>query len=193
MDGLDRLHSDIRAVRAQLPDAHRLLLDELRVQDKLVVRWPEEIRDLYATLLHKPPTPSALAGAAAVWLHRLRTVAFNAGLLLQARAGLTDASARALVAQVAWHEYGHALSLTRATKEHRDRGPELLELLPPGLRQAIDFPGRYRRSEVLDEIVATLYSVLMDNVRADGYVQPEYLHPEVFAVFEEIVPWPRTR
>jgi hypothetical protein len=75
---------------------------------------------------------------------------------------LDEPSRRAVVARVAWHEYGHALSVTRATREHRERGPELLALLPAGLRETIDYPGRYRTSQVFDEVVATIYSSSWD-------------------------------
>jgi hypothetical protein len=192
-DDLDWLSSDIRAAREVLPTEHRRLLDELRVQEKVVIDWPREVIDLYKTLLATPPDRSTVDGAAAVWLDELRTVAFNGSLFRRAAAGLDAPTRHLVVARVAWHEYGHALSVTRATRDHRDRGPELLTLLPAGLREAIDYPGRYRRSQVFDEIIATLYSVLVGRVRSDGYVRPEYLHPHVFAAFQEVIPWPRTR
>jgi hypothetical protein len=189
---LEWLFSDIQTARRGLPSEHRRLLDDLRAQKKVVTDWPAEVLDLYETLLETPPKPTALDGAAAVWLNGLRIVAFNGPLLQRAALGLDDPTRRVIVARITWHEYGHALSVTRATKEHRDRGPELLELLPAGLRGAIDYPGRYRRSEIFDEIIATLYSVLVGRVRTDGYVQPKYLHPHVFAAFQEVIPWPRT-
>jgi hypothetical protein len=60
------------------------------------------------------------------------------------------------------------------------------------MREAIDYPGRYRASQVFDEIMATLYSMLIGRVPTNGYIRPEFLHPDVFATFEEVFPWPPT-
>lgn len=145
---------------------------------------------MYRTLRETPPTTAQLANAAAVWLDGLRTVAFNAALLDQATAGLDEQHRRATIAAIAWHEYGHALSLTRATADQRKTGPRLFELLSQGLRDAIDYPGGYRQSELFDEIIAGVYTQLVHRVRSHGYLPPESLHPEVFSAFKEVIPWP---
>jgi hypothetical protein len=191
-DESERLLREIRAARSALPIAHQELLDELRVQEITVTEWPVGAVDLYATLREPTPSEAELDGAAAAWLHELRTVVFNAHLLLQAVGGLDDASRRTVISSIAWHEYGHALSVTRAGPERRDHGLHLLTLLPAGMREAIDYPGRYRASQVFDEIMATLYSMLIGRVPANGYIRPEFLHPDVFATFEEVFPWPPT-
>jgi hypothetical protein len=152
---LEWLFSDIRAARGSLPIHHRRLLEDLRVQEKVVTDWPAEVLDLYETLLETPPRPTALDGAAAVWLNGLRTVAFNGPLLQRAALGLDDPTRRLVVARIAWHEYGHALSVPR--------------------------------HDLVEDFAAAV-----GHVRTDGYVQPEYLHPRVFAAFQEVIPWPRT-
>jgi hypothetical protein len=192
-DDLQILLKEIRAARAALPAEHRELLDQLGVQETAIDDWPDGLIDLYATLREPTPTPQELDGAAATWLNGLRTVAFNAAAVLHVARDLDEPSRRTIVARIAWHEYGHALSLTRATREHRERGPELLALLPEGLRETIDYPGRYRTSQVFDEIVATIYSVIVGRVRSDGYFRPTYLHADVFAAFQEVIPWPQTQ
>ncbi|MCW2983033.1 MAG: hypothetical protein JWR63_603 [Conexibacter sp.] len=189
-DDAERLLVAIRDARAALPANHRHLLDQLRLQEVAVEAWPRGVINLYATLREPAPSPDALDGAAAVWLDGLRTVAFNVQLLQRAVDGLNASTRRTVVAQVAWHEYGHALSVVRATPEHRRRGIQLLALLPDAVRAAIDYPGRYRTSQVFDEIIATLYALLVGRVRTAGYVRPEYLHPDVFAAFKEVIPWP---
>jgi hypothetical protein len=106
--------------------------------------------------------------------------------------GLDPPTRRLLLHGIAWHEYGHALSVTRATREHRERGPALLLLLPEGLRETIHYPGRYRTDQVFDEVIANVYALLVGRVQGDGYSPPAYLHPAVFSAFEEVIPWPQT-
>jgi hypothetical protein len=157
-----------------------------------VDNWPAAVVDLYRTLREQPPSPATLDGATAVWLGgSLRIVAFNAPAVRLAITGLNATTRKTVIALVAWHEYGHALSVARATAEHRRRGPDLLALVPASVQAAIDYPGRYRASEVFDELIATLYAMLVGRVRTDGYVQPEYLHPDVLAAFQEVIPWPQ--
>jgi phage tail protein X len=191
-DDLQRLLKEIQAARAALPPEHRELLDQLGVQEAAIDDWPDGVIDLYATLREPTPTPQELQGAAATWLNELRTVAFNAPAVLHVSRDLDEPSRRTIVARIAWHEYGHALSVTRATHEHRKRGPELLALLPEGLQETIDYPGRYRTNQVFDEIVATIYSVIVGRVRDNGYFCPHYLHADIFDAFREVIPWPRT-
>jgi hypothetical protein len=183
----------VRRARARLPAAHRALLDELRTQEAAIDHWPGGVQDLYRSIGQAPPPAPALVGAAAVWLDGLRTVVFNAALLHETCLGLTDEARGELIASIAWHEYGHALSLARSTPEQRDRGEQLLARLPEGMRAAIDYPGSYRRSEVFDEIMATVYAVMIARVRTHGYGVPAFLHPDVVHEFMEVIPWPPSR
>ncbi len=180
----------IRAARALLPAGHRQLLNAIGVQEGLVQRWTDDVIAMYATLREPTPTVSSLNGAAAAWLHELRTVVFNAQLFDQVLHGLDAPSRDSFIRSVAWHEYGHALSVVRAGREQRQQGLQLLALLPEPMREAIDYPGRYRTSQVFDEIMATLYALLVDRVRISGYSPPDFLHPDVFAAFKEVYPWP---
>lgn len=189
----DSVLAIVRNARAALPSSHRALLDQLGVQEKAVDDWPGEVQALYRTILEVPPREGDLANAVAVWLDRLRVVAFNAPLLQQATIGLSRQARAAAIAAVAWHEYGHALSITRSTREQRQDGVRLLNLLPPGMAQSIDYPGGYRRAAVFDEVIATVYVALIDSVRTAGYGCPDYLHEDVFRAFKEVVPWPPTQ
>jgi hypothetical protein len=191
-DDPELLMSEIQAARAVLPERHRALLDELGVQETTIDAWPEHVLDLYRTLKAPTPARAVLIGAAAVYLDELRTVAFNQPALLEAIKGLDATGRRQLVAPVAWHEYGHALSINCAKSEHRERGLELLALAPPGVQLSIDYPDRYRRKEVFDELIATVYAMLVGRVRTSGYGRPDYLHDDVFTVFKEVIPWPQT-
>jgi len=198
-DGKGGLHSDaaladVRRARRQLPSEHKALLDQLGVQECVVDDWPGGVQDLYRTILEAPPRDEALKDAAAVWLDGLRVVAFNAPFLKGATAGLNRDAARGAIAVLAWHEYGHALSVTRSTAEHKRDGVRLLGLLPPGIRAAIDYPGGYRQPEVFDEVIATVYAVMVVGVvRAGVYSSPDWLHADVYEAFQEVIPWPPRR
>jgi hypothetical protein len=185
------LLAEIRRSRRCLPASHRALLEQLNVQEAVLHVWPDGVIDIYRTLNERPPKRNRLDGAAAVWLQAHRTVAFNAPLLEAAVAGLNEPSARATIESVAWHEYGHALSLMLSTDDHRAAGPSLLRLLPDGLRRAVGADG-YPRAEVFDEIVATLYPLLVGRIRDHGYGPPDFLHPSLYAAFQEVIPWPPT-
>jgi hypothetical protein len=183
------LLAEVQKARGELPKRHRALLDQLNVQEVVVHDWPDGIANLYRTLGERPPSASRLKDAAAVWLQGHRTAAFN-GPLLQAMAAEVDvASARAVIQYIAWHEYGHALSLTLATDELRAEGPALLELLPERFQELVGADS-YARSQVFDEIVATVYTVMINRIRTDGYGAPDFIHPHVFAAFQEVIPWP---
>jgi phage tail protein X len=188
----DDLLGAIRRARSGLPVKHRGLLDAIGVQEGLIERWPDGVLDLYETLREHVPPRSSLDGAAAAWLHGLRTVVFNAGFLRHAVHGLNEPTTRIVIANIAWHEYGHALSVVRAGAEQRERGLQLMDLLPQGLREAIDFPDRYRSSQVFDEVMATLYALMIGRVPSSGYSPPDFLHPDLFAAFQEVFPWPPT-
>lgn len=141
-----------------------------------------------------------LSGAAAlvnrplaVWLPDLHVVAYNGPLLRRALDDdeLGRRSVQRAVDNIAWHEYGHVLSATRASPEAKRDGARLLGLLPVGLRGAIDYPGGYRRGEVFDEVIANVYALMIGRAVHDGdYRLPEFLHPDVRKAFLDVVPWP---
>lgn len=181
----------IDGARRALPAAHRGLLEQISAQDLVVENWPGEVLDLYRTVRALPPVASQLDGSLAVWLEGPRVVAYNAAVLRHVLTGLDPPSTRHVVERLAWHEYGHALSATRATDELRREGPRLLELLPPGIREAIDYPGSYARRQVFDEIVANVFPLLVERaVRANDYGRPQYLHEDIFDALLQVLPWP---
>ncbi len=191
---LEGFLSDVRTARAVLPAEHRSLLEQIGVQETVIEDWPDGVQDLYRTIGETPPVGSSLLGALAVWLNGLRLVAFNGPCLRTATRGLSPAARKELLAAIAWHEYGHALSFVRSTAEQRREGIRLLEMLPTQMRGSIDYPGSYRRSEVFDEVIATVYAVMVARyVRSDEYGRASYLPPEVFEAFKEVIPWPPSR
>ncbi|HET8536597.1 MAG TPA: hypothetical protein VFL73_05400 [Solirubrobacteraceae bacterium] len=183
----------IARARQRLPRSHRALLEQVGVQETVLDDWPAEVQGLYATLGERPPAGQALANAVAVWLPARRVVAFNSTLLspVLLDTELTLPTKQILVENVAWHEYGHALSATLASPELRRSGPQLVERLPMGLRQAIDYPGSYRRGEVFDEVIANVYALMIRRaVHSKDYGFPSFLHDDVVSAFNAVIPWP---
>jgi hypothetical protein len=183
----------IDRARRRLPRSHRALLEQMSLQDAVMYDWPAQVRSLYETIRETPPQASELEGAVAVWLPTLRVVAYNGALLAHALGDgdLTPSTQQAVIDNIAWHEYGHALSVTRASSGMKRDGPRLLELLPSGLRQVVDYPGTYRRREVFDEVIANVYALMIGRaVQLKDYGVPKFLHTEVFDAFQAVVPWP---
>jgi hypothetical protein len=181
----------VRRARSRLPAEHRALLEQVGVQETVTERWPSGVQALYRTLGEMAPAADAVSDAVALWLPTHRVVAFNGPLLGHTLSGLTPSASQELVDFTAWHEYGHALSVVRATPAMRSTGPRLVERLPPGLRGAIDFPGGYRRDEVFDEMIANVYALMVGRVvHGSGYGFPDFLEREVVAAFRAVIPWP---
>lgn len=88
-----------------------------------------------------PEDLADLNRAVGAWIPQLRVMPVNAGHapLLD----LDDRSYEAMLARAAWHEWGHALSLARATPDAVAAGEWLLALAPAGIAQFI--PRRTRR------------------------------------------------
>jgi hypothetical protein len=190
---LDRL---IASARSRLPVSHRALIEQIGVQDLVVHDWPRGPQDLYETIREAPPSTEALSGAIAVWLAGPRVVAYNGPVLLRALGDseLTDATLQYAIDNIVWHEYGHALSVTRASPAERRDGPRLVDLLPEGLRRAIDYPGGYRDRQVFDEVIANVYALMVSRVVHHGdYRVPSFIHGDVYDAFQAVVPWPPTR
>ena len=157
---LDRL---IANARRSLPRSHRSLLEQIGVQDAVIYDWPSGVQDLYLTLRTTPPSGQRIAGALALWLQEQRLVAYNGAVLTEALndVGLSPSTRQAAIDNIAWHEYGHALSVTLASADTKAAGPRLVELLPGGLRRAIDFPGAYAPRAVFDEVIANVYALMI--------------------------------
>ncbi len=188
-----RLETMVKRARRKLPSSHGALLDQIGVQDAVQQDWPHGVMNLYVTIGATPPAVADVHGALAVWLQALRVVAYNGPSLVAA----LDINAtgyevhQPVIDSLAWHEYGHALSFTRSTAEQRQDGVRLLELLPPNIRQSIYYPGGYKRHEVFDEVIAHVYPLMIGRaVRGGGYVPPDFLAPDVFNAFKEVIPWP---
>jgi len=128
----------------------------------------------------------SLKDAAGVWLQDLRIVVIDAGH--EALLDLDDSTYEAMVARIAWHEWGHALGLVRTAREDIASGSRLLDLAPVGIRQRIRRSG-YSKNEYTHELVAELYVLLMSRRRRGERGQPHWLADELYRLVRRVSGW----
>jgi hypothetical protein len=118
-----------------------------------------------------------------MWVPGLRLVLVN-----ETHPELRNADRRtreALLTWVAWHEWGHALSVTSVSSHDPDEGSRLLSLAPDGMRERIR-RGNYSRREYIHELIAETYALLMRE-RVEGRpAQPPWLPDEIYQLISRI-------
>jgi hypothetical protein len=174
-----------------LPSAHRQLLESVGAGQWRVVDQPLGV--LVADLLSSAGfAPVArrdrleLDRAAGVWVQELWVVLIDAGH--PALAELDDLTFEAMIARIAWHEWGHALSVVRTTSDEVTAGGRLLDLAPEGVREGIR-RGGYREREYTHEVLAELYALLMSRRRRGQTGQPPWLHDELYELLRRVSGW----
>lgn len=121
--------------------------------------------------------------ALALWVPELRVMLINDGH--PAFDGLDGSTLAYDLSRVAWHEWGHALSLDRAGEEDIAAGERYVELLPEGLTKLVRQAG-YRRREYTHEVIAEIYAILMIRRRQGKTGRPPWLHPEVYELVRRV-------
>jgi hypothetical protein len=98
----------------------------------------------------------------------------------------TDQSTReALLTWVAWHEWGHALSIEGPSSHDPGEGERLLALAPDGIRERVR-RARYPRREYFHELVAETYALLMRE-RVEGRSgRPSWLPDEIYNLMARV-------
>jgi len=174
-----------------LPSAHRQLLESVGAGQRRVVDQPLGmlVDDLlssagFATVSHRDRLE--LDRAAGVWVQQLQVVVIDAGH--PALAELDDLTFEAMIARIAWHEWGHALSVVRTTADEVSAGGRLLDLAPEGVREGIR-RGGYRHREYTYEVLAELYALLMSRRRRGQTGQPPWLHNELYELLRRVSGW----
>ncbi len=100
-----------------------------------------------------------------------------------------DAAAREqFIAHLAWHEWAHALSVERCSREDLAAGARLLELAPLGVREVIREAG-YRSRDYTHEVIAETYAVLMTRRLREGAGQPPWLDDEIYSLLRRVTEW----
>jgi hypothetical protein len=177
----------------RLPAHHKLLLENVGAEQRCVVFEPlgEAVDGLRRSAGLSGLSESGkrrLRDACGVWIPELRLVVLNAehpGLQ-----GLTGESFEAFGAEIAWHEWGHALSIARCSPDDVAAGRALLDLCPPEIRDDIRAAG-YGARGYTHEIMAVLYSVMMRRRVRGQSGQPPWLANEIYALFQSVTDWTR--
>lgn len=121
--------------------------------------------------------------ALGMWIRELRLVLINERheALLD-----TDQSTReALLTWVAWHEWGHALSIEGQSAHDPAEGERLLALAPDGIRERIR-RAHYPRREYIHELIAETYALLMRE-RVEGRSGiPSWLPNEIYELMARV-------
>jgi hypothetical protein len=116
----------------------------------------------------------------------LRIVLLNTGH--PALAGLDEPSYEEFVSRTAWHEWGHALGMTRCSPEDVAAGARLLDLAP---RASAKHPQRrlYRVTEYTHELVAETYALLMARRHRKRLGRPSWLDDEIYSLLKRVTGW----
>ena len=192
VDGMRHARSVVDRAWADLPAAHRALLRAIGADRCKVVDRPlgEEIADLRHSAALEALDLSQqrrLNQALGVWLPELRLVVIDA--VHENHTALDEGSYAAALARVAWHEWGHALSIDRATDEDIAAGERLLSIAPPGIATIIR-SGGYRSKEQTHELLAEIYALLVARRRLGQTGRPKWLAEEIWNLTKRVTGWP---
>lgn len=175
---------------ADLPTEHRLLLENIGAAQWRVVDRPlaDSVDDLLRSAGHSLMTADrfGLEHAVGVWVEQLRIVLVDAGH--PALSDVDDQTFEMMLARIAWHEWGHALSVVRAESADIADGERLLGIAPTGVAECIRRAG-YRRSQYTHELVADIYALLMSRRRRGETGRPPWLDDRIYQLVRRISTW----
>lgn len=174
-----------------LPRAHQALLENIGAAQWQVVDAPLGacVDGLLVSAGYARMSRSVRAGlddALGVWIAELRLVLIDAGH--GALADLDKPTYEAMLVRAAWHEWGHALGVVRATPDDVAAGERLLKRAPEGVREIIR-RGGYRRRDYSHELVAEIYALLMSRRRRGQTGQPTWLDDEIYELVRRVSGW----
>jgi hypothetical protein len=181
----------VRMAWRHLPAAHRELLREIGAAQWHVVDRPlggvvdDLTRSAGLSALERS-VRDELDGAFGAWAQDLRLVLVNAAY--PQLEGLDHATRRSLIARVAWHEWGHALSITRCTSADVSAGPVLLQQAPAGVGLAVRRAG-YLSCEYTYELIAAVYALLMERRCKGIYGQPRWMSDDIYELMGRTIGW----
>jgi hypothetical protein len=181
----------VRQAWRELPRGDRDLLKEIRADQwevcgrALGTYTDELLRSAGLGTLSESEIDRANA-ALALWVPDLRVVLINESH--PAFDGLDGPTFAYDLSRVAWHEWGHALSLDRAEEGDISAGEHYVELLPKALARLVRQAG-YRRREYTHEVVAEIYAMLMTRRRQGATGRPPWLHSEVYELVRRVAGW----
>lgn len=181
----------VRRAWRELPPSDRVLLEAIsanqwEVCERALGTYTDELlRSADRGSLPKEEIARA-NDALALWVPELRVVLINERH--SAFDGLDRPTLTYDLSRVAWHEWGHALSIDRAEEEDIAAGERYVELLPEGLARFVRQAG-YRRREYTHEVVAEIYAILMIWRQKGKTGRPPWLHLEVYELVRRVAGW----
>lgn len=176
---------------ADLPPEHRRLLEAIGadgwdVADRPLGTYADELLCSAGYPGLDSPARVGRDRARGLWIPELRVVLVNA--VHSDYDGLDKPSHENALARVAWHEWGHALSLHGATRDDVAAGQELLDSLPGELADTIRLAG-YLRREYTHEVVAEVYALMMIRRRKGIIGRPSWVSDDVYELIRRVVGW----
>jgi len=181
----------VRSAWLRLPASHRALLEAIGASQHSVVDEPigaavVALRMSAGLPGLSPEERVKLDGALGVWDAQTRSVLIDASHPLLV--GLHGVALERFVARIAWHEWGHALSVARCSRDDIAAGRGLLAKSPPGVRSNIRAAG-YRPSSYTHEVVAEIYAMLMERLVRDETGRPEWLDEQIYELVMRVTGW----
>jgi hypothetical protein len=171
-----------------LPASHRRVLRQVGASRWEIVDRPlgevteELLRSAGRTPLSNVQTEEDNK-ALGIWLPDLRLMLINEG-----HPEILSADSRtreALLTWVAWHEWGHALSVASHAPHDPSEGARLRALAPAGIQERIR-RGNYPRTEYIHELIAETYALLMRESVEGRPGQPPWLPDEIYQLMTRI-------
>ena len=190
-DDLRRANETVRVAWDQLPVVHREFLEEIGASQWQVVNEPIGVAvNRFKESAGQGGLDSAarvgLEDAVAVWMPDIRIVLIDVGSSVLD--GLDALVVDRMIARLAWHEWGHALSFDRCLPEDVVDGKRLLEMAPEGVRENIR-RARYRPKEYTHEVVAEIYAMLIGRRRRNELGRPKWLDDEIYELVMRATGW----
>lgn len=124
-----------------------------------------------------PARTRADNAALGMWIRELRLVLINENH--QALIDTDQSTREALLTWVAWHEWGHALSIEGQSAHDPAEGDRLLALAPDGIRERVR-RAHYPRREYIHELIAETYALLMREKVEGRSGRPSWLPNEIY-------------
>ncbi len=171
-----------------LPSPHRQLLTQVHAWQWEIVNegLGQAVANRLRSAGHQVPDSAQTTAddkALGMWVPELRLMLIN-----EAHPEILSADAatrEALLMWVAWHEWGHALSVTSTSPHDPDEGATLLALAPEGLRERIR-QGNYARREYIHELIAETYALVVRERIQGRLGQPLWLANEIYQLIARI-------
>jgi len=118
-----------------------------------------------------------------MWISELRIVLINERH--EALTTTNQSTREALLTWVAWHEWGHALSIEGHSAHDPAEGERLLALAPDGIRERVR-RAHYPRREYIHELIAETYALIMRE-RVEGRSgRPSWLSNEIYNLMARV-------